>query len=236
MINTLSKLSKIDADANKKNSLRFNSSLPITIKVLKTLSLDRYKLLLGTREFTTKSQKELEVGAQYWGSFGEGKDGIITISNLVKKPNFLQRSNGFLDIEISEFLKQIMEVASPISTFKEWVVESLEKDETKKDDFMLFSDMLLALKDDIIHLPLKHNKKPNLLQIKLGADYMEFYIAYENLGPMIGYISKGVFNLNVLFDKTYYFLQKTDIATNISINKPIEPLYISDKLILDLKG
>jgi hypothetical protein len=235
-MNTISKLSKIDANANSKSSMRFNGSLPITIEVLKNLGMDRYKLLLGTKEFTTKSQKKLERGAKYWGSFGEGKAGIITISNLIKKPNFLQSNSGFLDIELSEFLAQIAQVESPISTLKEWIIENLEKDDTKKDKFLIFSDMLLSLKDDIIHLPLKHNGKTTLLQVKLGPKYMEFYCAFENLGPMHGYISSGVFNLEVLFDKTYYFLKKSNIATNISISKPIEPLYSSDKLILDLKG
>ncbi|HIP30232.1 MAG TPA: hypothetical protein EYG93_01010 [Sulfurospirillum arcachonense] len=236
MMNNISKLSKIDANANSKSSMRFNGSLPITIEVLKNLGMDRYKLLLGTKEFTTKSQKKLERGAKYWGSFGEGKAGIITISNLIKKPNFLQNNSGFLDIELSEFLAQIAQVESPISTFKEWLIENLENDDTKKDKFIIFSDILLALKEDIIHLPLKHNGKTTLLQIKLGPSYMEFYCAFENLGPMNGYISKGVFNLNVLFDKTFYFLKKSNIASNISILKPIEPLYNSDKLILDLKG
>ena len=236
MMNTISKLSKIDANANSKSSMRFNGSLPITIEVIKSLGMDRYKLLLGTKEFTTKSQKKLERGAKYWGSFGEGKAGIITISSLIKKPNFLQNDSDFLDIELSEFLTQISQVESPISTFKEWLIENLEKDDTKKDKFILFSDMLLALKEDIIHLPLKHNEKTTLLQVKLGPSYMEFYCAFENLGPMNGYISKGVFNLNVLYETTYYFLKKSNIATNISIIKPIEPLYNSDKLILDLKG
>ncbi len=236
MMNTISKLSKIDAKANAKNPMRFNGSLPISIEVLKSLGLDRYKLLLGTKEFTTKSQKKLEEGTRYWGSFGEGKAGIITISNLIEKPNFLQNDEGFLDIELSEFLAQIAEVPSPISTFKEWIIENLANNEIKKNSFRLFSEMLLALKEDIIHLPLKHNNKTTLLQVKLGSGYMEFYCAYENLGPMRGYIHEGVFNLEVLFNKTQYFLKKSNIATNISINKLIEPLYNSDKLILDLKG
>ena len=236
MMNTISKLSKINDKANSKSSMRFNSSLPINIEVLKALTLNRYRLLLGTKEFTTKSQKKLERGAKYWGSFGEGKDGIITISNLIKKPTFLQNDAGFLDIELSEFLNQISQVESPISTYKEWLIENLAKDETKKDSFLLFSDMLLALKEDIIHLPLKHNTKTTLLQIKLGPRYMEFYCAFDNLGPLKGFISRGVFNLEVLFDKTYYFLKKSNIATNISVNKTIEPIYNSDKLMLDLKG
>jgi len=56
--------------------LRFNSSLPISIEVLKSLPMNRYKLLLGNKEFTTKSQKKLKEKAKYWGNFGKSKDGI----------------------------------------------------------------------------------------------------------------------------------------------------------------
>ncbi len=236
MMNTISKLSKLDSNANNKAPMRFNGSLPITIEVLKTLDMDRYKLLLGTKEFTTKSKKKLEHKAKYWGSFGEGKAGIVTISNLVKKPDFLQRDEGFLDIELSEFLAQISQVSSPISTFKEWVIESLASDDTKKEKFLILSDMLLALKKNIIHLPLRHNEKTTLLQMKLEPNYIEFYCAFENLGPMRGVIGKKVFNLEVLYETTCYFLKKLDIATHISITNPIEPLYSLDKLMLDLKG
>lgn len=222
--------------ASNKNPMRFNASLPISIKVLEKLNFDRYKLLLGTREFTTKSQKELEKGAKYWGSFAEGKAGIITISNLTKKPNFLQRESCFLDIDLNEFLTQLAEVPSAISTFKEWVLENLAKEDTTKEEFLVYNDILLALKEEIIHLPLRYNSIATILQIKLVDNYMEFYCAYENLGAIRGYVSDGKLELEVLFNQTLYFLKNTNIATCISISKPIEPLYSSNRLILDLKG
>ncbi|MBL0686728.1 MAG: hypothetical protein JJV95_05190 [Sulfurospirillum sp.] len=235
MINTISKLTKMNTNENSKKSLRFNSSLPITIEVIKNLGLDRYKLLLGTKEFTTKSQKKLECGGKYWGSFGEGKAGIITISNLIKKPNFLQQDKEFLDIELSDFLSQISQVESPISTFKEWIKENLAKDEIEKNTFKIFSIMIIALKKNIMHLPLKHNKKNTLLQIKLEIDNIELYCGYDNLGPMRGYIKQGILTLEVFYNQTLFFLNKSNIATNISINKLIEPLYSSDKTMLNLK-
>lgn len=239
MIGTISKLSQIDANQSNKN-IRFNGSLPISITVLKSLGLDRYKLLLGTKNFTTKSQRKLKDGAKYWGNFGEGKNGIVTISNLIKKPSFLQNEEYFLDIECAEFLSQVIQVESPISTLKEWILENLEKDETKKIKFSIFSQMLLALKEGIIHLPLKQNKNLNILQIKTSYDYLEFYCAFENLGPMVGSFKNGILNLEVYFNKTQYFLtkqlNKSDIVSNININKQIEPFFSFDKLILDLKG
>ncbi len=235
-MNTVSRLSKINAKANNKNPMRFNGSLPITIEVLKSLGLNRYKLLLGTKEFTTKSQRYLEKGVKYWGSFVEGKAGIITISNLVKKPALLQDDKNFLDIELSEFLTQIEQVSSPISTFKSWIIESLASDDTKKEKFILFSDMLMALKDGVIHLPLKHKGKATLLQIKIRFDYIEFYSALDSLGPIHGYIKRGVLSLEVQFYKTYYFLKKTNITKRVTNIGSIEPFYSCEKLILDLKG
>ncbi|WP_024955122.1 hypothetical protein [Sulfurospirillum arcachonense] len=240
MIRTISKLSKIEASKNSSNPMRFNGSLPINIVVLKTLTMNRYKLLLGSREFTTKSQKKLESGAKYWGNFGESKNGIITISNLVKKPNFLQNDENFLDIDVMKFLEELIKVESPLSTLKEWLLENLANEETQKDTFKLFSEMLLALKEGIIHLPLKQKEKANLLQIRLAPNHIEFYCAYENLGPIIGTIDDEILDLKVLFHKTHSFLtkelRKSKISANISINQQIEPLYTSDKLILDLKG
>lgn len=240
MIKTISKLSQINSTRSENSHLRFNGSLPISITVLKSLGLDRYKLLLGTKNFTTKSQRKLENGAKYWGSFGEGKNGIVTISNLTKKPSFLQNDEEFLDIESTEFLNQLTQVESPISTFKEWILENLSNEKTKETEFNVFTQMLLALKEEIIHLPLKQNKTLNILQIKASHNHTEFYCAFENLGPMLGMFKNGILNLEVYFNKTQYFLAKelktSDIVTNISINKQIEPFFSFDKLILDLKG
>lgn len=240
MINTLSKLSKINANQSSNNSLRFNGSLPINITVLKTLGFDRYKLLLGTKEFTTKSQKKLEKGTKYWGSFGEGKNGIVTISNLVKKPNFLQKEDSSIDIECIEFLSQLILVESPISTFKEWIIENLSNENTDKETFKLLSQMFLALKEDVLHLPLKHNGIHNILQIKIKKNTIEFYCAFENLGPIKGSFIGNKLKIDILFNKSYFFLvkemKKSTIISEININKEIEPFYNFDKLILDLKG
>lgn len=244
MINTLSKLSSINAPTSKANPLRFNGSLPITIEVLQVFSMDRYKLLLGTREFTTKSHKKLEQGKKYWGSFGENKDGIITISNLLEKPSFLQNNASFLELESFNILKELENTTSLLNDFHESILENLAKDETQKDTFKTLSRMLLALKDGVVHLPVKHNGKPHLLQFKYEQDSLLFYIGFENLGPIKGRILKDngniSLNIEVLFEKSIYFLKKElkklEIDTYISLNKNINPLYIEDKLILNLQG
>lgn len=234
MMNAISKLSNIqNASAN---SLRFNGTLPINIKVLEKQGFGRYKLKLGNRDFTTKSQKDLEVGSMYWGNFGEGKDGIITISNLYKKPDFLQNDSDFLDIEMSDFLTQLKDVNSPISTIKEWLLENLGKKETSKNEFKIYAKMLFALKKGVIFLPLKHNGIGNIIQIKPQYGFSEFYCCFDNLGVMRGFFKEEIERIDVLFNKTLYFLKKANIANSIHINKNIEPLFEDDNLMLNLKG
>jgi len=244
MINTLSKLSSIDTKQSNTNPLRFNGSLPINIEVLEILNMNRYKLLLGTREFTTRSQKNLEKGKKYWGSFGENKDGIITISNLTQKPKFLQNNESFLDIECSAFLEELKKGNSVTYALKEWVLNNLAKDDIKKETFKLLSQMLLALKDNVIHLPLKHNEKPHILQFKAIDNYLEFYLGFENIGPIKGNIFEYDGNirldLEVYFEKSLFFLQKEleemELVSQISINKNIQPIYKADKMMLNLQG
>lgn len=243
MINTLSKLSSINTQQNNANPLRFNGSLPINIEVLEKLNLNKYKLLLGTREFTTRSKKKLELGKKYWGSFGEGKDGIITISNLTKKPNFLQNNESFLDIECIDFLEELKKNEYILDTLKEWILNNLAKEEIQKDTFKLLSQMLLALKDGFVHLPLKHKSKPHIIQFKIIEDYLEFYIGFENIGPIKGNIFKNNGNitiyLKIYFEKSLYLLQKEleemGISAQINIDKNIQPIYEANKMILNLQ-
>lgn len=245
MINTLSKVSSVLSNANQQQNIRFNGSLPITITVLEVMSLERYKLLLGSREFTTKSQKKLEKGAKYWGNFGENKDGIITISGLLKKPSFFQNSSLFLDMQIDTLLQEFAIVPSPIRSFKNWILENLALKETDKETFKALSIILLALNEKVIHLPFKSAGKPILVQFhSLFDNSLEFYLAYENLGPMRGtlVVDKGEKSLylNVLFEKSFLYLrkelEKLDIISHMNIDKNIVPLYDMDKLMLDVKG
>lgn len=246
MINTLSKLSSIASKAeNSSLNLRFNSSLPITITVLESMTLDRYKLLLGNREFTTKSQKKLEKGAKYWGNFGENKDGIITISGLIKKPSFFQDSSLFLDFELNTILQEIKSLDYPSRFYKNWILENLATKGIDKNTFRALTQMLMALNEQIFHLPMKSGDKPLLMQFSSVINKrVDFYIAYENLGPLRGYILNGTANktvsMDVLYEKSFYFLkkefEKLDIISYMNIDKNIKPLYDTDKLMLDIKG
>jgi hypothetical protein len=244
MISSLSRLSSIAAKSNQPN-IRFNGSLPISIKVLEELPLNRYKLLLGNREFTTKSQKKLKKGAYYWGNFGEGKGGIVTISNLIAKPSFLEDETSFLDIDLENFLEEVFAQAYPMRFFKNWILNALALDNIGKEAFKSLSNMLLSLNHHVVHLPFKSSNKPILVQFQSNFNKeLKFYFAYDNLGPMRGILKElqGSFflALEVCFEKSLYFLNKELKTKNfeyeIRINKTIEPLFDSEKMVLDIKG
>ena len=232
MINSISKLSKVSKISNSDLPIRFNSSLPINIEVLKKLPLDRYKLLLGNREFTTKSQKKLKEKSKYWGNFGKSKNGVITITNMVEMPSFMQSEENFLNIELEEFLQNLKDI--DLKSYKESILNNLEN--AKKREFKIFSTMLLALKEGVLHLPLVVEGKPTLLQIKNN----QFYMSFENIGPMRGIFENQKLKVDILFSKSLYFLSKKanelEMEVDFSIKNIVLPLFEKDKLILDLKG
>jgi hypothetical protein len=244
MINSVSKLSSIASKSNQPN-IRFNGSLPISMRVLEELPLNRYKLLLGNKEFTTKSQKKLKKGAHYWGNFGEGKGGIITLSNLIKKPSFLENENGFLDIDLEEFFQELYAQTHPTRYLKNWILNALALPTIDKTVFKSLSNMLLSLNHHIIHLPFKSYNKPILVQFQSNfQNELLFYFAYDNLGPIRGILKKSQENflltLEVSFEKSSFYLNKElsqeDFEYTIRINKTIEPLFDSEKMVLDIKG
>lgn len=241
MIQGLSQLSKITQAVHNDMPARFNSSLPITIEVLKKRPFGRYSLKLGNKHMDTKSHKELDEGALYWGDFGENKDGIITISNLIKKPTFFQFEPLFLNIEIDEFLSQFNDLDYKISTYKNWLIGNMSKESISKEEFMLFSSMLLALKQRIFHLPLQINSRGMLLQFDFAQDGIRFYAAYENLGPVGGFIDESNhLQISVCYSKSAHFftqqLSDKELDFALRLDESPKPLYENDALVLDLKG
>lgn len=240
MMKPISKLSKVAKTLGQTPPARFNSTLPITIEVLKTLPFNRYQLLLGNKEFNTRSQKKLEEGSRYWGNFGENKNGIIAISDLIKKPSFFQNQTSFLDIESSEFLEELSSLDNTFERYKEWLLDRLALEESK-ESFLLLSSMLLALQKGVFHLPLKLDGRGALIQFKFFEETLLFYCGFENLGPMQGRISKqGELEVELYFEKSAGFLahvlKEFDIVSHVGLSKDITSLYEADSGMLDLRG
>jgi predicted DNA-binding protein (UPF0251 family) len=90
MIDTINKIASIQKTANNQTK-EFNSTLPVTIKVISQSGPLRYLLELGNTKLSTKSLKELEIGSSYWGELNKKTKSSINLSKLIKKPKILQQ-------------------------------------------------------------------------------------------------------------------------------------------------
>jgi len=242
MISTLQRLAGIGTNIvdHSASAINFNANLPITIEVLKQLGHDRFKLKLGRKELTTKSQKNLKEGKKYWGNFFQGKGGILTISNLYPQPSLFQSDDNFLPLSLDTLLTPHFSMEN----WKAFLIHHLSDENTHKELFSALSIMLLALSKGIVHLPLFIKEKKMLLQFAGAEKNITFYVAFENLGPIQGRLSLSNHDvkayLEVAYEKTLYFLQKEmhklGIITELSLCNEIQPLFDSNDLLLDLKG
>ncbi len=243
----ISQVRKIRNIARKidSTSLTFNTNLPISITVLEELHNERYKLLLGKKEFIAKSKKKLSASKKYWGDLNDNKEGIITISNLVEKPNIFNSEMDFLEIQNQSFFDVLEKEEKPLTTIKRYIIDKMNHDETSKEQFTTLSYMLLALSEGIFHLPMLINGRKILLQFSIKrSNYIEFYLAFENIGPLKGiimpYHKNTILDISTMFEKSYHFLKNQFENFNknikISIKNELKPLFDSSSILLDLKG
>jgi hypothetical protein len=244
MINQIRKIQQIAQKVNA-NSIEFNNNLPITITVLEEMKNQQYKLLLGTRTLSARSKKKLKPKSGYWGDLNETKDGGISITNMIPKPDIFNSSLSFLDVEKEPFLQSFITLKNPLQEIKKSVLKKLSDDKTTKEEFLTLSYMLLAYEKSIFHLPASIKNKKVLIQFQINQEKnVEFYLAFENLGPIKGIITsykdKIIIDLYVIFKKSYNYIKKAlkDLDTNInfSISTNIKPFFNSSELLLDIKG
>jgi len=240
MISTLQKLAGIGSDIGhtSSSSINFNANLPVSIEVLKQIDGLRYRLKVGRKELTTKSNQMLREGEKYWANFAEGKGGIITISNLYKQPKLFEDETYFLPM----ILEQLCESYTfSFNDFKAFLLKELSDAQLSKELFKAYAYMLLALSKATIHLPLMYEGKKVMLQLQKQTDEsLIFYIAYEHLGPIWGSIKPTEFKIAVMYEKSFHYLQKQSpklgMITHLTLQKELKPLFDVSDLVLDLKG
>jgi hypothetical protein len=232
-------------NAFSKSSHHYNAALPISIEVLESVGYRRYRLKVGHKEMTTRSMKPLAKGERYWGNFSEAKDGIITISNLKKKPTLMQTDSAFTPVDSFEFLAPFFEAKEPSMVLKNWLLEALANCD-EKTKFQTLSSMLLALHEGIVHLPLSIDSRLLLLQWRenqnLNQPLVEFYLAYDNLGAVKGQIGlqENYLLIESLFERTAVFLTQqisnAPFQCDIKTNENLAPLWEGVLGLLDVKG
>lgn len=242
MIGELLGISKIKDIQNNSVWVEFNSTLPVNIKVLEAQNFGRYKMLVGNKTLFVKSQKELKKHTNYWGELKKDKNGVINISNLLERPNFFEEDEEYFfdyrEIDTIEYKDK----------FYDKILMKLINSKDKKE-FLYFTNILVALCDDIVLFPFIRDNKFYLLQYKIiKNNFIKFYFLSENLGPISGEIEKiednFFINLYIYYNKTLLFLkeflqmeQKIQKYMKIyfHISKNIEPIFTFSNNLLDKK-
>jgi len=226
----ISQVGKILKETNRLNMpTEFNANLPLTITVKKQLNPIRYLLQLGKKEVETKSYTPLEVGAKYKAEINQ-TNSKIEIKNLTKLPNIFTKFPDSIEYGIDDLLKN-----NPIESnekYKNFLLNHLAN-ATTKDEFLFYSQMLLAFNQEIKHLFIKENNKKAIIQIKQKKRKINFYAYFENLGAIAGeiYLIEDIYlNLMVEFQNSLNLIkQYTKELQGIIINsikkEKIKPLF-----------
>jgi hypothetical protein len=212
----------------------------------------RYTLLMGSREVETKSHKELEVGGRYWGEVKTGTGGVINLSNLKKKPSFLQKNFNF-KLDGETVLKELTKEGG-IENLKNQLLKRAGESESA-NEFKFYTNMALKLDEGKISLPILYADKEFFLQLQekkrparekdnqpLKQKSVQFYAVFNNLGPIEGTVylqeNQKTLHLGVLYASTLELLksqsEQLDMETLFSIKREIEPLFEMDEKLLDI--
>lgn len=239
MISTLQKLVGLDTSRPHipQSTVNFNANLPINVEVLEQIDRVRYRLKIGRKELSTKSNKALVEKEVYWGDFSQGEAGILTLSHLFRQPHLFQDKTTFLEARIDEIINY---ENFSLSIFHKSLLEQLQNEHVSDSLFRAFSYMLLAIHKGVVHLPLWHEEKRCLLQFTYTSTLCTFYIALENMGPIEGTITSKGMQIYVMYDKSLFFLEKElpklGMIASLGLKKEIFPLFDTRELMLDMKG
>lgn len=138
----------------------FNDVLPIKFKVIDKLMFNRYKLLIGKKELTTKSNINLEPNTYY---LAEIYDSLV-FKNLQADKVF-----AYIDYDCFELLKIAFR-----DDFKYTLINSLIQT-NQKSDYECYKTMLFALNEDILYLPCLLEGKPILIEYRKKKNELVIY-------------------------------------------------------------
>ena len=259
MLRAIAQLAKIDSLLAKVQTIKFNATLPVSIKIKEQTKPKEYLLDVGNKkELKTKSEVPLDVGKKYWGVLKEDpKTKSISLSHLLKQPIHLQSSkkSTMPHMKLDEF-KSMMESEKPKETLKFTLINKLATT-TSKQEFLTLTNMLNAINENVFSMVLAQEQKETLFQFKKRKPKdkkeqesdenakIDFYAAFENLGPIEGVVEviDGIrkLSLYLYYENSLKFLQKE--LDNLDIESflykkegKISPLYEYGESLLDVKG
>lgn len=227
MIQTISKIQKI-ASGNQ-SGVVLNASLPISIKVLEKTGYNRYNLKFKNKTLSTKSMKQLKIGKEYWGEIGAGSENII-IQNLYEKPNFsplYTLENGL------ELVEKIINEPN-LKWFYDYIFLKLTE-ESSKEKFEIYTDMLFALQKDIIHIPFAYGENLGIFQMKKELKASSVYLVFGNFAPLIfEFKNSQISSITTPFNKVAKLLNEK-FECEIRLGS-VSEIYTPNGKIIDFKG
>ncbi|MCR8678323.1 MULTISPECIES: hypothetical protein [Campylobacter] len=164
-----------------------NSSLPVIIKILEQTRFNRYNIKFGTKTISTTSYTDLEVGSEYYANIGSQSGGVISINSLTKRSIIEPVLDG--GANLIEMVANSQNLSWLISHIKNKMANPVSKDE-----FSIYADMIMALNENILHIPFYYDNRSALLQIQLNKN-PKIYLLFSIFAPLIISIKDGKFNL-----------------------------------------
>ncbi len=255
MISQILNIAKIDSLLSNLKTARFNSLLPMTIDVLDKSKENLYMLKIGTKELSTKSTIDLEVGSKYWGLMKEDVSlNSLSLSQLLKKPKLLQaQRDNFLPQFTQTKLEELFSKENPKTELKMVLLDKLSQASTK-NEFMTLTNMIAALNENVFTMVLKEGNQNTMFQFKKRKKatpdakedaQVDFYAAFENLGPVEGLISvvkdERRVSLSLFYENSLEFLKNELEFLDLEgllyhKDKKIEPIYELTPSLLDVRG
>jgi hypothetical protein len=255
MISQLRQIAKIENLLANMKTARFNSVLPVTIDVLAHKKNNQYTLQIGSKEMSTKSAMDLEVGGKYWGLMKEDPTlNTVSLSKLLKKPQLLQEGKQkflpkFDEVKLTELISK----ENPKAELKMALLEKLSL-ASSKSEFMTLTNMIAAINENVFTMVLEQDHENTMFQFKkkrsdtddnVEDSTIEFYGAFEHLGPVGGEITiingERRVSLEVHYENTVDFLTKELENLNLEgflyhKDKRVNPLFELPAALLDITG
>ena len=217
----LSKVGKILKTLNRVDlPTEFNATLPIKIEVKKQLSPIRYLIQLGKKEVQTKSYTPLIVGKKYFAQIKE-KKGVIQITNLKEFPKILE------DLEKID-----------VKEFKEKDILKHLANSNSKNEFIFWTNILLAYKNKIHHFIINEKRKA-IMQFKYSKNRVKFYSVFSHLGEIEGEISEEFLIISSNYESTLKLIDTYKEELNLKIilkKEEAKPLFNFSENLLNLKA
>ena len=254
MISQIVNIAKIETLLANLKTKRFNSVLPMTIDVLDKGDKNQYTLKIGNKELQTKSAMALDVGSKYWGVMKEEPNTAPTLSGLLKKPKLLQmQRKNFLPELNSTKLQELITKENPKAEMKAVLLERLST-AVSKNEFMTLTNMIAALNENVFTMVLKEENQSTMFQFKKRKKStsdskedakIDFYAAFENLGPIEGVVSvingERKVSLSLFYEESLEFLKNELEYLDLEgflykKDKNIEPIYELSASLLDTRG